>query len=118
MSARMAAEGGSRQAAREMYQHLYDEATDMHIKEMLAGRLMQVDSFDQRDLIRRVLSEYSKRFERCPTAWRDITPALRALRFPVNSSTGAPLDPSGTPYVLVKNGCEVDLDPRSKVPYR
>jgi tetratricopeptide (TPR) repeat protein len=117
MSARMAAEGGSRQSAREMYQHLYDEAADDHIKDMLAGRLMQVDSFDQRDLIKRVLGEYTKRFEKCPSAWREIAPALRALRFRVDNN-GAPLDPSGTAYVLVKNGCDVDVDPQSKVPYR
>ena len=36
MSARMSAEGGSRRAAREMYQHLYDESNDDQIKQLLA----------------------------------------------------------------------------------
>ena len=118
MSARVTAEGGSRRAAREMYQHLYDESNDDQIRQLLARRLMQVDSFEERELIRRVLGEYSARFGRCASSWRDITVALRALRLRVDARTGAPVDPAGTPYLLVKNGCDVDLDPKSAVPYR
>jgi len=118
MSARVTAEGGSRIAAREMYQHLYDESKDDQIKQLLARRLMQVDSFEERDLIRRVLSEYSSRVGRCASSWMEIAVALRALRLSVDARTGAPIDPAGTPYLLVKNGCEVDLDPKSAVPYR
>lgn len=118
MGARMTAEGGSRQAAREMYQHLYDESNDDYIKQLLAKRLMQVDSFDERDLIRRVLADYTTRSGRCASSWGDVAVALRRQRLRVAANTGAPLDPSGTPYVLVKNGCDVDLDPQSKVPYR
>lgn len=118
MSARVTAEGGSRQAAREMYQHLYDESKDDQIRQLLARRLMQVNSFEERDLIRRVLGEYSARYGRCATAWKDITVGLRALRLRVDARTGAPVDPAGTPYLLVKNGCDVDLDPKSLVPYR
>src|ERR1700682_3957343 len=118
MSARMTAEGGSRRAAREMYQHLYDESNDDQLRQLLGRRLMQVDSFDERDLIRRVLTEYSTRFGRCASSWKDIAPALRALRLRVDTHSGAPLDPAGTPYRLVNNGCAVDLDPKSVVPYR
>lgn len=118
MSARVTAEGGSRRAASEMYQHLYDESKDDQIRQMLARRLMQVDSFEERDLIRRLLNEYSARSGRCVSSWKEITIALRALRLRVDAPTGAPLDPAGTPYVLVKNGCDVDLDPKSAVPYR
>jgi tetratricopeptide (TPR) repeat protein len=118
MSARVTAEGGSRRAAREMYQHLYDESNDDQIKQLLARRLMQVDSFEERDLIRRVLSEYSARFGRCVSSWKDIAVALRALRLRVDVRTGAAVDPAGTPYLLVKNGCDVDLDPKSAVPYK
>ena len=89
MSARVTAEGGSRRAAREMYQHLYDEAKDEQLKQMLARRLMQVDSFAERDLIRKVLSEYSTKFGRCAASWKDVTPALRAVRLRVDAQ-GAP----------------------------
>ena len=79
---------------------------------------MQVDSFDERDLIRRVLTDYSSKLGHCASSWKDVTPALRALRLRVELSSGAPVDPANTPYRLVKNGCDVDLDPKSAVPFR
>jgi len=118
MGARMLAEGGSVGAARQMYQHLYEESNDDQVKQLLLRRLLQVDSFEQRDVIRRVLSDYSARLHRCPASWRDVTAALRASRLPIDPNSSAPLDPGGTAYVLVKDGCDVDLDPRSQVPYR
>ncbi|HUS13230.1 MAG TPA: hypothetical protein VMZ30_22355, partial [Pyrinomonadaceae bacterium] len=118
MGARMLAEGGSAQAARQTYQHLYDESKDEQLKQLLLRRLLQVDSFEQRDLIRRVLNDYSARSKRCPGSWKEITQTLRAFRLPIDANSGAPLDPAGTPYLLVKGGCDVDLDPRSQVPYR
>ena len=117
MGARMLAEGGSMQAARQMYQHLYDESQDEQVKQVLRRRLLQVDSFEQREFIRRVLSEYSSRTGRCPASWKDLTAILQS-RFRLEAGTAAPLDPAGTPYLLVKGGCDVDLDPRSLVPYR
>ncbi len=117
MGARMLAEGGSLNAARQMYQHLYDESKDDQVKQMLQRRLLQVDSFEQRDLIRRLLSEYSTRTGRCPASWKDISASLQSF-FKLEVSTGAPLDPGGTPYVLVNGGCDVDLDSTSLVPYR
>ncbi|MFN2499967.1 MAG: tetratricopeptide repeat protein [Pyrinomonadaceae bacterium] len=117
MGARMLAEGGSLNAARQMYQHLYDESKDDQVKQMLQRRLLQVDSFEQRDLIRRLLSEYSTRTGRCPASWKDISASLQSS-FKLEVSTEAPLDPGGTPYVLVNGGCDVDLDSTSLVPYR
>ena len=117
MGARMLAEGGSLNAARQMYQHLYDESKDEQVKDMLQRRLLQVDSFEQRDLIRRIISEYSTRTGRCPASWKDISASLQS-RFRLEIGTGAPLDPGGTPYVLINDGCDVDLDPTSLVPYR
>jgi hypothetical protein len=118
MSARVTAEGGSRRAAREMYQHLYDESSDDQIKQLLGRRLMQVDSFEERDVIRKVLNEYSARVGHCPGSWKDVLPLFRTQRLRVDVVTGAPVDPAGTPYRLVKNGCDVDLDPKSAVPFR
>jgi hypothetical protein len=117
MGARMLAEGGSTQAARQMYQHLYDESQDEGVKQVLQRRLLQIDSFEQREFIRRVLGEYSTRTGRCPTSWKDLTASLQS-RFKLEANTAAPLDPAGTPYLLVKEGCDVDLNPRSLVPYR
>lgn len=119
MSARVAAEGGSRNAARDMYRHLYEESKDEQVKELIGRRLMQVESFDERDAIRAALKDYQTRTGRCVSSWKDISQALRASRLRIDVQTGAPVDPSDTPYVLAKNGCDVDLDyPRSRVPYR
>jgi tetratricopeptide (TPR) repeat protein len=123
MSARMQAEGGSRALAREMYGRMMNESDDEQVREMAARRILQSYSFDQRDAIRRVLEEFKQRHGRCVSDWREVAPQLAAAQLPDNArlqldSAGAPLDPAGTAYFLVKDGCDVDLDPRSKVPYQ
>ncbi len=61
MKARMAAEGGSRDVAREIYTRMYEQAGDSQVKETAYLRLLQLDSMDQRDVIRRVLAVYQVR---------------------------------------------------------
>ncbi len=117
MKAKMANEGGSRDLAREIYSRMYEQAENANVKEMARKRLLQLDSFDQRDGLRKVLSAYKARVGRCPSSWREIEPFLRALRVEVDS-TGAPLDPTGTAYVLTNAGCDLDVDPKSEVPFR
>lgn len=118
MSARMLAEGGSRATARELYTRMYEQADDETIKRMAELRLLQIDSFEERDLVRKTLKEFATRAGRCVSDWREIFPQLRAARFRFDGATGAPLDPAGTPYILVKDSCDVDLDPGSLVPYK
>jgi len=118
MSARIMTEGGSRATAREMYGRMYEQSDDEQVKRMAALRLMQLDSLDERELIRKVLNEYQSRTSRCASAWKDVFGALRAVQGLRLDQTGAPLDPSDTPYVLVKGGCDVDLSGRSQVPYK
>ncbi|HEY8225591.1 MAG TPA: hypothetical protein VIG25_09955 [Pyrinomonadaceae bacterium] len=113
MKARMLAEGGSRGTAREIYKQMFDQSADDSVKEMARRRLMQLDSLDERDVFRKLLSTYQTRIGHCPSAWKELQPLLSNLRVPLDSG-GAPLDPSGTPYVL--KGCEVELDPKSEVP--
>jgi tetratricopeptide (TPR) repeat protein len=115
MSARMLAEGGSRDTAREIYTRIYEESDDQNIKRMAELRLLQIDSFDERDMIRRVLADYSAQKGRCPSDWREVAARLQAARLRLDK-TGAPLDPTGTPYSLVKDGCDVDLTLGSIVP--
>jgi tetratricopeptide (TPR) repeat protein len=118
MSARMLAEGGSRDTAREIYTRIYEQADDETIKRMAELRLLQIDSFDEREVIRKTLKESVARSGRCVSGWREIMPQLRAARLRIDSATGAPLDPAGTPYILVKDTCDVDLDPSSLIPYK
>jgi tetratricopeptide (TPR) repeat protein len=117
MSARMKAEGGAGQAAREMYIHLAEASDDPNVKDMVEKQLMRLDSVEERDRIRRVLSDYKARTGRCVAAWKEISSTLRAAGLRLDRS-GAPLDPSNTAYRLVKDGCDVDLDENSPVPHR
>jgi hypothetical protein len=85
------------------------------VKDMAHKRLLQLDSLDQRDSLRKLFTAYQTRTGKCPNSWKEIEPVFRALRMPVAAS-GAPLDPSGVPYVLQPGACEVDLDPKSEIP--
>ena len=96
ISARMKAEGGSRDAAREMYRHLFEESSDEAVKDMVTKQTMRLDSLDERDSIRKLLSDYATREGRCASSWREVTGALRAAKLRLDAATGAPLDPSDT----------------------
>jgi tetratricopeptide (TPR) repeat protein len=124
MSARLEAEGGSRETAREMFKVMFDESDEPNIRELAAKRLLQIESFDERDAIQQAIGNFYKREHRCPASWIElnadlraaILPSKRGLRFDAN---GAVIDPSDAPYLLINNGCNVDLDWKvSKVPYK
>jgi tetratricopeptide (TPR) repeat protein len=118
LAAKMTAEGGSRSTAREMYQRLYRESDDQYIRKMAESRLQQLQSFDERDLIRKILSAYSTKTGHCPQTWKEVAEPLRRSGLKVNARSGEPVDPAGSPYLLTKNGCDVDLDQKSLVPYK
>jgi len=113
MKAKMAADGGSRATAREIYTRMYEQSADEKVRDMARRRLLQLDSLDQRESLRKLFAAYKARTGRCPSSWKEIEPVFRALRVAVDAS-GAPLDPSGAPYVL--RACEVELDPKSEIP--
>ena len=118
MSARMKAEGGSRGAAREMYLRLYEASEDETVRRMVEKQVLRIDSLEERDLIRRVLADFSAQAGRCAASWKDVTQLMRTTRLRIDARTGAPIDPSGSPYKLINNGCDVDLDASSQVPHR
>ncbi|HYW73313.1 MAG TPA: hypothetical protein VE961_19990 [Pyrinomonadaceae bacterium] len=118
MGARMKAEGGSRDAAREMYRHLYESSNDPSVKEMVEKQLMRLDYLDQREAILGVLNSFKAANGRCAASWRDVAAQLRTAGLTLDPGTGAPLDPSSTPYELIKNGCDVGLDINTKVPFK
>lgn len=123
MSARMEAEGGSRAMAREMYQRMRDQSDDEQVKKLAEQRLRQVLSFEERDAIRQVLTDFKARQGRCVANWGEVRQQLRAVRLSDDSrlildSSGTPLDPSDAAYALVNNNCDVDLSLQSKIPHR
>jgi tetratricopeptide (TPR) repeat protein len=116
MSARLEAEGGSRDVARQIYQQMYDEATDDQTKNLAASRLLQTESFEERDVIRQILKDYQAKNNRCTSNWNEILPQLRQAKLPSNNrpirlaQNGSPIDPSDAQYVLNSTTCDVDLD--------
>ena len=114
MKAKMLAEGGSRKTAREIYTRMFEQSTEDQVKEMAHRRLVQLDSLDQRDALRKFVIAFQTRSEKCPATWKDLEPFFRGYQIPVDAS-GAPLDPTGVPYVLQAGTCEIKLDPKSEV---
>jgi len=115
MAAQMNVQGGSRAVAREMYKQMYEGAVDEHVRTLAVTRLAQLDSLEERDRIRQILSDFRARTGRCPADWREVVPQLRAARLRVTAA-GAPLDPSDVPYVLDAAACDVNLGQDSKIP--
>jgi tetratricopeptide (TPR) repeat protein len=117
MAQRMEQRGDDPQMARAMYARMYEQAQDDQIKQWALKRLMELRSLQEREAIRRVLSAFVTANTRCPQAWTDVAPELRAAGFTLQAQ-GAPLDPSGAPYVLVLSplGCDATLHASSKVP--
>lgn len=135
MSARLEAEGGSRETAWDMFLAMYNESNDPQVKSIAEKRLLQILSFDERDAIQQAIGNFYKRSYRCPATWQELNTELRAATVPTRSlqdsneklpprklnfgTNGAPIDPTNAPYMLVNNGCNVDLDWKvSKIPYR
>jgi tetratricopeptide (TPR) repeat protein len=115
MSARLKADAGSREAARDMYRHLYESSDDKTVKEMVVAHLMRLDWLDDRDVITRALDEFRTRAGRCPTSWRELLPFFRGAPLEIDIANGTPFDPSGVAYRLTNDGCGVDLGEGSKV---
>jgi hypothetical protein len=116
MRARMAAEGGSRTTAREIYTRMSQESADEKVRDMARRRLLQIDSFEQREVLQNLLKAFQTKFGHCPASLRELASVFRAIHFSMDEA-GNPLDPAGTPYVFKAADCTVDLDPRSAVPY-
>lgn len=116
MELNMRARGSSPQLAREIYERMRVEAGDEQVKSFAEYRLAQLDSEEERARIRNVLQAYAARNAgRCPASWREVSQQLRAAGLPLDAN-GAPIDPTGLPYVLTEQGCNVDLNPESKIP--
>ena len=114
MAAQMEAEGGSRRTAREMFRRILEESDDEQVKLNAARRLIWLQSLDERDLIRRALTDFRAHTNRCPNEWVEITGELRRVNLRLDVR-GAPLDPSGAPYILTNDGCDVGLNRESEI---
>lgn len=117
MKAKMIADGGSRDTAREIYTRMFEESADEQVKDMARKHVWLLDSLDQRDVLNRWLKLYRDRVGRCPMAWTDLAEFFRSEPSP-HDANGSPLDPSGAPYILKPGTCEIQLNPKSEVPVK
>ena len=115
MSARLKADAGSRDAAREIYRRLYETSDDKNVKEMVVAHLMRLDSLEDREVITRAINEFRTSNSRCPTSWHDLVPFIRGTTLRIDPSNGAPVDPSGVAYRLTNDGCAVNLGEGSMI---
>lgn len=122
MAAKTKTEGGSRQTARIMYQQTLDESRDAQTRKNAAFRLAELDSLDEREIIQKILDDFKTRNNRCASNWREILPLLRAEKLPSGENfrvdnTNGLIDPTGTPYILNRENCQVKLDvEKTKIP--
>ena len=117
MKAKMLADGGSRDTAREIYTRMFEQSNDAQVKDMARKHVLLLDSLDQRDDLQKVLQTYRNYAGRCPGSWTELREAFRVVSIPVDA-TGAPVDPTGLPYVLRPGTCEIQLNPKSEVPIK
>lgn len=114
MAAQMLVKGGSRETARAIYRTMYEQTDDDSMKTLAYKRLLQLQSFDEEDAIRRVLGNYRAQAGRCANSWREVGSAFAAMRLPTDRN-GAPLDPTGVPYTLNAGACDVELGDKSEI---
>lgn len=114
MAAQMSTKGGSRETSRAIYEVMFRTTDDEQMKALAFRRLVQLQSLDERDALRRLLSQQRERAGRCPADWRGLDAQLRAARFKLDAS-GSPLDPTGVPYKLTGERCDAELGERSEI---
>jgi tetratricopeptide (TPR) repeat protein len=124
MAAKMKSEGGSREIARAIYTQMLEESEDRQAKETAALRLLELDSIDERDAIRTALQNFKQKSGRCANNLQEILPLLRNVKLPSGKDfqidkSNNPVDPTGAPYLLDKQTCDVKLDfEKSKIPMK
>jgi tetratricopeptide (TPR) repeat protein len=108
LAAKMLTDAGSLSTARYMWQSIYQESSDKSLKQNAELHLACLLVDQEVPELEKLVAEFSRRFGRKPTSWRDLiaTGALRSV----------PLDPTGRPYVLTADGHVVVAD-ANKLPF-
>lgn len=124
MTAKTKTEGGSRETARAIYQQMFNEAEDEQVKNSAELRLLELDSLEERDAIRKALQEFQAKNKRCAGSLREILPFLQTVKLPNGKdfrldNANNLIDPSDAPYILDKETCSVKLDlEKTKIPLK
>jgi tetratricopeptide (TPR) repeat protein len=115
MATKMKTEGADRATARAIYEQMLAASNDEQARENAARHLLQLDSLDERDAIRVALQSFKAQTNRCANNWHEILLLLQTVKLPNGKSfridaSNNLVDPSGAPYILDKQICEVQLD--------
>jgi tetratricopeptide (TPR) repeat protein len=110
----MRIKGGSRDAARLVYQ-AYLTSDDKNISAQAVERLKQLQSLDELDVINSVLAKWRQSNGHCPADLRAIAPSLRSAGILLDDDS-MPIDPDGFSYVFDAVNCEGKLAMRSSIP--
>ncbi|HEY6328188.1 MAG TPA: tetratricopeptide repeat protein [Blastocatellia bacterium] len=110
----MRVKGGSRDAAREVYEH-YLNSDDPTIRSQAVFRLRLIHSLDEVDAINRLLSRYKSETGRCPSDLKVLARWLQPAGVPLNDDL-EPVDADGFPLVLDQAACTVAISPSSDLP--
>ena len=116
MKARMLADGGSRSTAREIYTLMFEESADEQVKEMARKHVLLLNSLDQRDGLNRIVQSFREQAKRCPT-WTELRVVFRHELVEMDAD-GAPVDPTGVPYLMEPGTCSIQLNPKSEIPIK
>ena len=96
LAATTLAEGGDRQSSRVMWQAILQSSEVDWLRRDAERRLVQLNALDQIDSLQRAVDRAAAAAGTPPSSW---APVIRAEKWP-----GAPLDPTGMPYVLGPDG--------------
>jgi hypothetical protein len=105
LAATTVAEGGDRRSSRAMWEAIRQSAEVDWLRQSAERRLAQLLALDVIDALQRSVDDYAKRTGQ-PPDWTALVRS-RTLR-------GIPLDPTGTPYELTRDG-RVRLSPQSSL---
>ena len=124
MAGAMKTQSGSRDTAREIYGQMARDDGDAQTQYYAQFRLMWLDSLDEQDGIRESLQIFKQRTGRCAASWNELLPVLKNVKLPYGrqfriDAQNEVVDPSGVPYIIDNDKCDVHLNYlNTKVPTR
>jgi len=99
--AAMLTQGGERASARAMWYELATSADHEWLRRAGRRGLMQLDAESQIDVLQPIVSAFQTRAGRLPASWKDVVAAGLMRQ--------APVDPSGTEYVIDPASGRIDV---------
>jgi hypothetical protein len=107
LAASVLAEGGERDASREMWTILAETAEHEWIRQSARRGLMQLDAESHIEILEKLVNQFYDMNGRFPTGWQELTGG------PVKMLRNLPRDPTGEIYVVDPVTGSVNVSPKS-----